>query len=78
MITITGLTHRQKSIMQLLWDCDTIERVRDLIKSLPTEQDRRDAESLLQIAIEESLEQQGELDKYLDQARDIVAKIQQL
>lgn len=58
MITIAGLTERQKGIMDLLWNCQDLEQITLFIKSLPTEQDRIDARSLVWIATVESLEQE--------------------
>ncbi len=58
MITIAGLTERQRGIMDLLWNCQDLEQITLFIKSLPTEQDRIDARSLVWIATVESLEQE--------------------
>lgn len=68
MITISGLTDRQKSIMELLWSCSDIEQVRTLIQSLPTKQDQCDAESLVHIATWETLELEGVLDQFKESA----------
>ena len=67
MITITGLTEKQKALMTVMWDIDSVERVHEFIGTLPAS-DARDAHSLLKLAIWESLEQQGELDAYKDTA----------
>jgi hypothetical protein len=64
MITISGLTTRQKTIMELLWTCQTVEQVRTLIAALPSQQDVVDAHSLVNIAMMESLEEDGELDRW--------------
>jgi hypothetical protein len=68
MITITGLTHKQKAIMDILWACTSIEQAQLFIKSMPTHKDRADAHSLMQIAVLETLEQEGTLDAHEEAA----------
>lgn len=58
MITIHGLTARQKQLMDLLWNCQDLEQITDLVNALPTVVDRYDALSLVMIATWESLEQE--------------------
>ena len=67
MITISGLTDKQKALLTVMWDIDSVDKVQEFISTLPAS-DARDAHSLLQMAIWESLEQQGELDAYKDTA----------
>ena len=74
MITISGLTPKQKALLTVMWDIDSVERVHEFIGTLPAA-DARDAHSLLKMAIWESLEQQGELDAYSDQARSVIASV---
>jgi hypothetical protein len=71
MITISGLTPKQKALLTVMWDIDSVERVHEFIQTLPAA-DARDAHSLLQMAIWESLEQQGELDAYSDHASRVI------
>jgi hypothetical protein len=73
MITITGLTHKQKAIMDILWACNSIEQAELFIRSMPTDKDRADANSLMQIAIMETLEQEGRLDLYAANADMCIA-----
>jgi len=68
MITIEGLTHRQKSIMDLLWSCDSLDQAHTLVKSLPTQADQYDALSLITIAALEVQELEGALDECREQA----------
>lgn len=68
MITITGLTERQKQVIDLIWQCSTLEQAAALVKALPTHKDRCDAHSLMQIVAWESIEQDGGLDQYADAA----------
>ena len=74
MITISGLTDKQKALLTVMWDIDSTDKVQEFISTLPA-QDARDAHCLLQLAIWESLEQQGELDAYMDQARTVIASV---
>lgn len=64
MITITGLTERQRQLIDLMWNCRDLEQVNTLIAALPTQQDRVDCKSLCTILIQETLEQEGGLDEY--------------
>jgi hypothetical protein len=72
MITIEGLTQRQKTIMDLLWGCDSLEQVQTLISALPSSRDQRDAGSLVLIATLESMEQEGQLEEHLAAAKEII------
>jgi hypothetical protein len=71
MITISGLTPKQKALLTVMWDIDSVDKVQEFIGTLPA-QDARDAHCLLQMAIWESLEQEGELDAYKDTARTAI------
>lgn len=73
MITIQGLTERQKGIMDMLWSMDTMAKVNAYVRALPTKQDQADAASLIQIAVEETLEQEGGLDAYKAAAAAAIA-----
>ncbi len=72
MITITGLTDRQRSIMDLLWGCQDLEQLRALIQGLPTVRDRIDAQGLIWIAQTESLELEQGLEEYRDAANTAI------
>jgi hypothetical protein len=58
MISIQGLTDRQRGIMDMLWGCENIGQIQELIAALPTKQDQYDARSLVLIATWESIEQE--------------------
>ncbi len=73
MITIQGLTDRQRNIMDLLWGCSSIEQVQTLIAALPDQQDRIDAQGLIKIATWESIEQELGLEEYRDAANTCIA-----
>ena len=71
MISISGLTPKQKALLTVMWDIDSVTKVQEFIGTLPAA-DARDAHSLLQMAIWETLEQEGELDAYTDTARTAI------
>lgn len=72
MITIDNLTPKQKLLLDVMWEIDTLEKVKAFIGSLPV-QDAQDADSLLRIAIWESLEQEEGLDAYSETAARAIA-----
>lgn len=72
MISIQGLTARQKSIMELMWQCATMQQVQALIAALPAP-DARDAASMVLIAQLESEEEDGALDQYQQAALKCIA-----
>jgi hypothetical protein len=72
MISIAGLTPKQKALMTVMWDMDSMDKVQSFIRTL-TPADARDAHSLLQVAIWESIEQEDGLDAYADQADHVIA-----
>lgn len=74
MITIHGLTERQRNIMDLLWCCRDLEQVQTLVRALPTHRDRVDAHSLIKIATWESIEQEQGLDEYADDAKAAISR----
>jgi hypothetical protein len=74
MITLSGLTAKQKALMTVMWDIDSVDKVQEFIRTLPAA-DARDAHCLLQMAIWESIEQQEGLDAYSDQARSVIASV---
>ena len=74
MITITGLTHKQKVFMDVMWSMDDITKVTAFVKTLP-KRDRQDCESLVAIAVQESLEEDNRLDDYEQDARNLIARV---
>ena len=67
MITIPNLTQKQKMLLDVMWNIENIQQVNDFINSLPPK-DRIDARGLLQIAIDESIEHEGGLKEWEDEA----------
>ena len=76
MITIDGLTARQKSICELLWSCTTLDSVRTLVAALPL-RDRQDAQSIVTVMTQDSIEQDVGLDQYKTQAQLAIAQARQ-
>jgi len=74
MITITNLTPKQKALLTVMWEIDSMDKVQQFISTLPT-RDAQDADSLLQIAIWESLEQEGAIDDYRQDSVDVISRI---
>jgi hypothetical protein len=75
MITIDGLTSRQKSICELLWSCTTLDSVRTLVAALPL-RDRQDAQSIVTVMTQDSIEQDVGLDQYAAQAQAVITQAQ--
>jgi hypothetical protein len=75
MITIEGLTKKQRAIMEILWHCDSLAQAELFIKSMPTHKDRCDAHSLMMLALYESLEEKGGLDEWADMASEWIATL---
>ena len=73
MITIQGLTHKQKVLMDVMWSMDSMPLVEAFIKSLPT-RDGQDCASLVAIAVQESLEQDNRLDDYAEAAVSAISR----
>ena len=67
MITITGLTQKQKALMDVMWSMDDITKVTAFVRTLP-KRDAQDCLSLISIATQESIEQEDGLDAYKEAA----------
>jgi hypothetical protein len=74
MITIQGLTHKQKVLMDVMWSMDDISTVTAFVKTLPI-RDRQDCMSLITIATQETYEQEGALDAYKELAVSVIARV---
>jgi hypothetical protein len=70
MIQLEGLTHKQKMLAQLIWDCETQEQLETLIRCLPTMEDRHMASTLSRVMIYEALE--PGIDRYQEVALEII------
>jgi hypothetical protein len=75
MITIDGLTQRQKAICELLWSCSDLDSVRTLVSALP-KRDAQDAQTIVTLMTQDSIEQDVGLDQYREQAQLAIAQAQ--
>jgi len=75
MITIEGLTKKQKAIMEILWNCNSLDQAELFIKSMPTHRDRCDAHSLMMLALYETLEEKDGLDEWEEMAKEWIATL---
>ena len=73
MITIQGLTPKQKALLTVMWDIDSVSKVQEFIRTLPAS-DARDAHTLLQLAIWETVEAEGGLEDYEAMAKDCISR----
>ena len=73
MITIQGLTHKQKVFMDVMWSMDDMSKVTAFVKTLPI-RDRQDCMSLIQIAVQESLEEDNRIQDYEELAGIVIAR----
>ena len=71
MISIPNLTQKQKMLLDVMWNIENIQQVNDFINSLP-QRDKMDARCLLQIAIDESIEHEGGLKEWEEEARKAI------
>ena len=73
-IKLSGLTARQKQVIDLLWNCPTIEAAQALVAALPTHRDRCDARAMLTMVAHDSIEQEEGLDQYAKAASDCISR----
>ena len=74
MITIAGLTAKQRALMDIMWSMDTMDKVKSFVSTLP-KQDALDCLSLIAIATQESQEEEGALDAYAQAAAGVIASV---
>ena len=74
MITITGLSNKQKVLMDVMWAMEDMPAVEAFIKSLP-KRDQQDCQSLVTIAVQESLEEDNRLELYEQDALNLIARV---
>ena len=73
-IKLSGLTARQKQVIDLLWNCPTIEAAQALVAALPTHRDRCDARAMLTMVAHDSIEQEEGLEAYAQAAADCISR----
>jgi hypothetical protein len=71
-ITIHNLTHKQKALLDVMWELDSLDSVRAFIRSLPPK-DCLDASSLMTIVEQEVWETEpGRMELYADYAEAVI------
>ena len=60
--------------MDLLWGCEDLDQVRELIANLPTIKDQQDARSLVDIATWDSIEEELGLTQYEETASRAISR----
>jgi hypothetical protein len=73
MIRIEGLTVKQKTLMDVMWSMQEMPQVEAFIKTLP-KRDRQDCLSLIEIAVQASLEEDNRMEDYADAAQAAIAR----
>jgi hypothetical protein len=71
MITIQGLSSRQKALCELMWSMETQHELTEFM-ALLNRRDNRDAQSLMAIMLQDSAEDEGLLAQYQDQAELVI------
>lgn len=71
-VKLEGLNQRQMIIADMLWGSDNPMRI---IKNLPTEQDRRDAQAIMDMIIHECIESEVGLKPAEKIVKDLLKKI---
>lgn len=74
MITIQGLSSKQKVLMDVMWSMDSLAEVQQFIKTLP-KKDQQDCASLIHIAALETEEYEQGLDEYESIAVDVISRV---
>jgi hypothetical protein len=71
-LTIEGLTHKQKALMEVMWALPSMTKVTEFVLTLPY-RDRQDCLSLMQMVTLDSTEQEEGLDDYLHSAQAAIS-----
>jgi len=73
--TIEGLNARQRFLADIIWACDTKDRVDAFIKSLPTKALRNEARSIVDLMVMAVVEQCYDgVNPDMSQAKDLLSK----
>jgi hypothetical protein len=60
--------------MDVMWSMEDMTNVQSFIKTLPT-RDRQDCLSLIEIAVQETLEEDNRIEDYEQAAVDLIARV---
>jgi hypothetical protein len=74
-IQLEGLTQRQMVIADMIWACGTKSEIDHLIKFLPTQEMKDEAESIVQMMIMATVEQCYDGLGSMDEARQLIKKV---
>ena len=72
MVVLEGLNKRQRAIAELLWNCETEERAKEMLKAL-SDRDRNDGVSIMHMMIQEVLEERVNDEFYVQAAEAVIA-----
>ncbi len=73
-ITIQGLNKRQQAIADIIWACDSRDKVDAFIRSLPTRALQREAANIVDLMIMATVEQAYDGLGSMDEARNLLSK----
>lgn len=73
--TIAGLNDRQKMIADLLWQCNTKAQIDALIKNLPNDEMRREANNIVELMILAAVEQCYDGLSPMKEAQQLINKV---
>ena len=73
MISISGLTTKQRILMDTMWSMQDMRNVQAFVGSLP-KRDQQDCMSLITIATQDSIELEDGLDAYKEHALACIAR----
>ena len=74
-VTLVNLTQRQQVLAQILWECPTEIDVLLFIDSLPTQELRNEAKSIVEMIIIESVDQYCDGTEPLDLAQELINRV---
>jgi hypothetical protein len=74
MISIDGLTTKQKSLLDVMWVIEDWDKLKSFIATLPA-RDAIDAHSLIQILQMETWETEGCLDQFEKDAKTVIERM---
>ena len=74
-IQLEGLTQRQMVLADMIWACGTKSEIDRLIKFLPTQEMKDEAESIVQMMIMAAVEQCYDGLGSMDEAKQLIKKV---
>lgn len=74
-ITIDGLNARQRVLADMIWACDSKADINRLIKSLPTQEMKDEASSIVDLMLMATIEQCYDGLGSMDEAKQLINKV---